>query len=167
MGVSGSGKTTLGEALAARLDLPCLDADDVHPAANVAKMSAGHPLNDDDRWPWLSILCTAMNEAARSDGGIITACSALKRRYRDFIRSHLAYPVQFILLDGDRATLHQRMQNRPGHYMPPTLLDSQIADLEKPAADEQVLSLSIEHTVDELVMASLSAIQSATKETHP
>jgi len=150
MGVSGSGKSTLGIALAQHLHLPFLDADNFHPAANVDKMSRAIPLTDEDRWPWLLSLCQAVNQEVGTAGGAVATCSALKRRYRDFIRTHIKHPLVFVLLDGTRETLLKRMQQRNDHYMPPSLLDSQLADLERPAADEPSLTFSIAKGVDEL-----------------
>ena len=150
MGVSGSGKSTVGTELAGRLGLPFLDADDFHPATNVAKMSQGIPLTDEDRWPWLESLGRAMRNANVETGGVVATCSALKRAYRDHLRNHIGVPVIFVLLDGDRKTLYARMQTRKNHYMPPSLLDSQLADLERPGPDEPVITVSIEKTVAQI-----------------
>ncbi|WP_221238262.1 gluconokinase [Roseospira visakhapatnamensis] len=158
MGVSGSGKSTVGAALAARLDVPFLDADDYHPPASVDKMSRGIPLTDGDRWPWLDALGTAMRARADAVGGVIAGCSALKRAYRQRLRDTLEVPVVFVVLDGGRETLLARMTARPDHYMPPSLLDSQRADLERPTDDEPAVSLSIEQDVDTLVTEALAAL---------
>jgi gluconokinase len=131
MGVSGCGKTTIGRALAGALRWPFLDADDFHPAANVAAMRAGIPLTDDDRRPWLDRLAaelTAIN--ARGDSAVL-GCSALKQAYRDRLAS--AGDVRIVYLKGDRKTIEPRLAARAGHYMPPTLLTSQFAALEEPA----------------------------------
>jgi len=133
MGVSGSGKSTVGEALAAHLGLPFADADALHPATNVAKMAAGEPLTDHDRWPWLAAVGKAV--AAASNTGIVMACSALKRSYREAIRAE-APGVHFIELDASRAVLENRMTHRVGHFMPASLLDSQLDTLEPLQADE-------------------------------
>lgn len=135
MGVSGSGKSTVGEALAERLELPFTDADDLHPAANVDKMSAGQPLTDDDRWPWLAVVGQTLALAAHS--GLVVACSALKRSYRDAIRRE-APSVLFVHLTGSRELLTQRIGRRENHFMPASLLDSQLADLEPLAEGEGV-----------------------------
>jgi gluconokinase len=151
MGVSGSGKSTVGAALAARQGLPFLDADDFHPASNVAKMSRGIPLTDRDRWPWLAALGAAMREQAGWSGGVVAACSALKRKYRERLVEQVGQPVRYLLLDGDRETLLERVRRRQDHYMPASLLDSQLADLERPDADEPVWTVSIDDGVDAIV----------------
>ena len=135
MGVSGSGKSTVGALLAERLGVPFLDADDLHPITNVDKMSQGVPLTDDDRWPWLAKVGAAMAEA--SGTGIVVACSALKRSYRDAIRDRAPSAV-FVHLHGERELLAQRLGLRVGHFMPGSLLDSQLATLEPPGDDEGV-----------------------------
>lgn len=135
MGVSGSGKSTVGEYLAAELGVPFADADDLHPAANVAKMAAGHPLTDEDREPWLGLVGAEL--AAARGTGLVMACSALTRRYRDLIRAEAPETV-FAYLHGSRELLAERMGARQGHFMPTTLLDSQLATLEEPGDDEGV-----------------------------
>ena len=132
MGVTGSGKTTVGERLAADLGWEFLDADDFHPPANKAKMHAGIPLTDEDRWPWLAALHDALARALAEGRGTVLACSALKESYRAALSDRLA-GVRFVLLDGDRALLQARLANRPGHFMNPALLESQIETLERPA----------------------------------
>lgn len=131
MGPSGSGKTAVGAALAVDLAVGFVDADDLHPAANVAKMSAGMPLGDADRWPWLDVVAEALRDLP---GGGVVACSALARRYRDRIRATLPEAV-FVELTVDRDELDERMRARE-HFMPPALLDSQLAALEHLAPDE-------------------------------
>jgi gluconokinase len=141
MGVSGSGKTTVGKALAAELGVPFMDADDLHPAANVAKMAAGHPLTDDDRWPWLARVGRELAEAKNT--GLVIACSALKRAYRAAILS--AEPrARFVDLEGSRDLLASRMAHREGHFMPLSLLDSQLATLEPLAATEPGVAVSLD-----------------------
>src|SRR3954469_16372143 len=132
MGVSGSGKSTVGAALAQRLRVPFADADDFHPAANIAKMTAGHPLDDHDRHPWLEAIGRWLAE--HPDGGVMS-CSALKRRYRDQLRHH-AGTVVFLLLHGTPEVIRTRQASRPGHFMPASLLSSQFATLEILAPDE-------------------------------
>ncbi len=159
MGVAGSGKTSVGEALAARYGVPFRDADEFHPPANIAKMSAGTPLNDDDRWPWLDAIGAAIHDA--EPNGIVVACSALKRIYRERILKAAGRPVQFVFLDGSLATLRSRIGNRRGHFMPPSLLDSQLATLERPAADEPVVTVSVEPPLDAVVDAATKALSLA------
>lgn len=155
MGVAGSGKTTVGERLGARLGVPFRDADEFHPAANIAKMSAGTPLGDGDRWPWLDAIGAAIKT---SEGGIVVACSALKRVYRDRIIKAAGRPVTFVHLDGSRATLAARLGGRRGHFMPASLLDSQLATLEMPAADEPAFTVSVEAPVDNVVAAIVARL---------
>jgi gluconokinase len=140
MGVSGSGKSTVGGVLAGRLGWPLAEGDDFHPAENVAKMAAGHPLDDNDRGPWLARIREWM-DAQESEGrsGIVT-CSALKRRYRDVLRDG---EVTFVYLHGTREQLLARLTARQGHFMPASLLDSQLADLEPPGPDERAIRVDI------------------------
>ncbi|OXM68287.1 MULTISPECIES: gluconokinase [Amycolatopsis] len=133
MGVAGSGKTTVGSALAERLGVEYAEADAFHPPANIEKMSSGHPLNDDDRWPWLHAIAAWIAEHQRT-GGVVSS-SALKRRYRDVLRT--GGNVWFLHLDGPRDVLAERMRGRTGHFMPVSLLDSQLADLEPLETDER------------------------------
>ena len=130
MGVAGCGNTAVGEALATRLNIPYRDGDDLHSATNVAKMRAGTSLTDADRWPWLDAVAATL----RDDAPVIVGCSALKRSYRDRIRT--AGRVLFIHLSGSHDLIAARMAQRTGHYMPLTLLDSQFAALEPPGPDE-------------------------------
>lgn len=141
MGVSGSGKSTLGVLLADALGCPFLEGDDFHAAAAVAKMRGGEALTDADRWPWLDRLGAALGQEAATHGGAVAACSALRRCYRDRLRRAAGGAVRFILLDAPRPELARRLAVRPGHYMPASLLDSQLETLERPAADEAVLAL--------------------------
>ncbi len=157
MGVSGSGKTTIGETLAPRLGLPFRDADEFHPPANVAKMASGIPLDDDDRWPWLDAIGAAIHAAGSS--GIVVTCSALKRIYRDRIRTAAGLPVRFVHLDVSRATLEKRLASRRGHFFPPSLLDSQLATLEPPTADENAIVVPAEGSVDAVSKAVLAALR--------
>jgi gluconokinase len=140
MGVSGSGKSTVAGILAGQLGWDLEEGDDLHPPANVAKMSAGTPLTDQDRWPWLDKVAEWITEhTAAGLPGIIT-CSALKRIYRDRMRGD---HVIFVHLTGDRDTINQRISARQDHFMPPALLDTQIATLEAPAPDENVLEVNL------------------------
>ncbi len=141
MGVSGSGKSTVGIALAAACGWPFVDADDLHSPANKAKMAAHHPLTDEDRAGWLAAVRRQMDAWAAAGTSGVIACSALKRRYRDVLRDG-AGPVRFVYLDIPREILAARLLHRHGHFMPPDLLDSQLATLEPPAPDEQAITVS-------------------------
>lgn len=149
MGVSGSGKSTIGAALAQRLGVPFVDADDLHPASNIAKMSRGEPLDDADRWPWLETIGQWL--AAHPDGGVVS-CSALKRIYRDQLRGH-ARGLVFVHLHGDREVIERRQASRPGHFMPASLLSSQFATLEPLAPDEDGVVIDVDQSVDQIVQA--------------
>jgi len=151
MGVSGSGKTTVGAKLARALRLAFLEGDDLHPAQNVERMAAGIPLTDDDRRPWLLAIAGRLRDARRAGVGLVVACSALKRSYRDLLRSVGAADVRFVYLKGTRAILAERLANRRGHFMPPALLDSQAATLEEPAPDEHTWVCDIRETPDAIV----------------
>lgn len=141
MGVSGSGKSTLGAALAEALGCVFLEGDAFHSAEAVVKMRDGTPLTDADRWPWLDRIAAAANASIDSCGIAVAACSALRLVYRDRLRAGIRGPVQFVFPDVDRAQLLVRMSSRPGHFMPTSLLDSQLATLERPLAAEGVLTL--------------------------
>lgn len=150
MGVSGAGKSTIAELLAERLALRYVDADDLHPRSNLEKMAAGVPLTDDDRWPWLALVGDAL--AAASATGLVIACSALKRAYRDAIRDR-APQAQFVLLDGSRELLHARLAKRGGHFMPLSLLDSQLATLEHLGSDEPGMTVDVDRSPEMIVEA--------------
>ncbi|GAA1140148.1 gluconokinase [Nocardioides aquiterrae] len=153
MGVSGSGKSTVGAALAQRLRVPYADADDLHPPANIAKMSAGHALDDDDRYPWLEAVGGWL--ADHPDGGVMS-CSALKRTYRDQLRRH-APDVRFLLLEGSMEVIARRQASRPGHFMPASLLQSQFATLEALEPDEDGVVVDVDQSVDAIVQGYLDA----------
>jgi gluconokinase len=161
MGVSGSGKSTLGAVLARALDCPFLDGDDFHHAAAIAKMSAGQPLTDDDRWPWLDRLGRAMGQALSSGGTAVAACSALRRGYRDRLRAAIAAPTRFVLLDASPDELQRRLDQRVGHYMPASLLHSQLATLERPGADEAALLLAAVASPQQLRDATLAWLEAS------
>ena len=157
MGVSGSGKTTIGAALAQRLRVPFADADDFHPQANVDKMSAGIPLTDDDREPWLATIATWLAEHAASGG--VASCSALKRSYRQILAA-AAPQVFFVHLHGDPEVIAARVAGRPGHFMPAALVDSQFATLEPLEPGERGAVLDVDQPVDDLVTQSLTLLDS-------
>jgi gluconokinase len=150
MGVSGSGKSTIGEALAGRLGWPFEDGDRFHPAANVAKMSAGHPLTDEDRRPWLQAIADEIDRVCEAGERAVIACSALKRAYRDIL-VHGRDDVRIVFLDGKRELIAARLAARKGHFMPPGLLESQFGTLEPPTADENPLTVSIDAPVETIV----------------
>ena len=150
MGVSGSGKSTVGAALAQRLRVPFADADDFHPPANIAKMTAGEALDDDDRGPWLEAIGKWLDAHAASGG--VMSCSALKRKYRDQLRQH-AHEVEFVHLHGSREVIARRQASRPGHFMPASLLDSQFATLEPLAPDERGQVVDVDQGIDAIVQA--------------
>ncbi len=162
MGVSGSGKSTLAALLADRLGCPLIEGDEFHSAANVAKMAAGHPLDDADRWPWLDRVGLAVGAAAQR-GIAVAACSALKRRYRERLQAASDVPLLFVLLDTGADELVRRLTERAGHYMPASLLDSQLATLERPAPGERALTLDAARTPDALCADVLAAIGTATR----
>jgi gluconokinase len=137
MGVSGTGKTTVGKALAVALEWHFIDADDLHPHANVEKMSRNEPLTDADREPWLAVVHARLANAIHADESLVIACSALKRRYREAIAKDL--PVTFVYLAASRAELERRLLQRRGHFATAGLLESQLETLEEPAADEAVI----------------------------
>jgi len=155
MGVSGCGKTTVGGLVARELGVPFLDGDSLHPVENVAKMAAGHPLTDEDRWPWLAIVGREL--AAAGDGGLVLACSALRRTYRDAIREQAPDTI-FLHLNGSKEVLAQRVGGRAGHFMPPALLDSQLATLEPLQDDERGVVVDIAAPVPEVVAGALKGI---------
>jgi gluconokinase len=155
MGVSGSGKSTVGAALAQRLRVPFGDADDFHPAANIAKMTAGHALNDDDRYPWLEAIGEWLAE--HRDGAVMS-CSALKRKYRDQLRRHCP-EVEFMHLSGTPEVIGKRQASRPGHFMPASLLKSQFDTLEPLEADECGAVIDVDQNIDSIVDSYISATQ--------
>jgi gluconokinase len=157
MGVSGSGKTTVGRLLARHLDVPYAEGDDFHPAANVAKMRAGHPLDDEDRRPWLDEIARWL--AGHAEGGGVVACSALKRRYRARLAS-AAPRVFFLHLDGSPELIAARITARQGHFMPPELLRTQLADFEPLGDDETGSAVPIDGTPQETAALARAAVTS-------
>lgn len=151
MGVSGCGKSSVGARLAARLGLPFIEGDVLHPQANVDKMAQGTPLDDDDRWPWLDIIGAEITASLAKGEGIVLSCSALKRVYRERLRNAAGGRLAFVYLHGTPELLASRMGARTGHFMPPALLQSQLATLEVPTGEDGVVTVSIDQPVDEIV----------------
>jgi gluconokinase len=158
MGVAGSGKTTVGRSLASRRGAPYVEGDDLHPAANVAKMSRGEPLTDVDREPWIAALCQRI--ASAGSGDLVVACSGLRRSHRERLRGAGA-DVRFLWLDGPAATLRGRLEAREragGHFMGASMLDSQRAAMEPPGGEPGVVRVGIEPPPDAVVAAAAAAI---------
>ena len=155
MGVSGSGKSTVGAALAQRLRVPFADADDFHPPANIAKMTDGQALNDDDRYPWLEAIGEWLT--AHPAGGVMS-CSALKRKYRDQLRRHCA-EVEFVHLAGTPEVIGRRQASRPGHFMPASLLTSQFQTLEPLQPDERGIVIDVDQNIDSIVETYVTATE--------
>ena len=160
MGVSGSGKTTVGEALARRLGWLFQEGDALHPPENIAKMKAGHPLDDEDRAPWLAAVAAGIDAWRRQGERGVVTCSALKRHYRDIIIGNRR-DVRLIYLAGSRQLIEGRLAGRRGHFMPAHLLDSQFVALEPPAPEEDAITVSIDASLDAIV-AQIAAALSAT-----
>jgi gluconokinase len=157
MGVSGCGKSTVGRQLAQRLHATFLDADDFHLPTNVERMRAGIALTDAERAPWLDALAARLAAAGAADEAVVLACSALKRSYRDALRRG-APALTLVHLTGSPAMLAERITARPGHYMPPTLLPSQLATLEPPGADERAIKLDVAQPTGDLVAALIQKL---------
>ncbi|MCE2688949.1 MAG: gluconokinase [Rubrivivax sp.] len=158
MGVSGCGKTTVGRLLARHLEVPFIEGDELHPPRNVELMAAGIALTDEDRAGWLDAVAA---ELARRPEGAVASCSALRRRYRDRLRC-VVPALRFVHLRGDRAVLEERLAQRRGHYMPPTLLESQLQTLEPPSADEQPLELDITEPAEALARRAAQSLGALT-----
>lgn len=151
MGVTGCGKTTVGEALAAHFKVAFTEGDKLHSPANIAKMSSGTPLTDEDRSPWLATI----GEKLRGTEGHVASCSALKKAYREAIATAAQRPVIFVHLHGSRAVLQARANARKGHFMPPSLLDSQLATLETPTDDETAITIDIDQSPESIVSVAV------------
>jgi gluconokinase len=148
-GVSGAGKTTIGKLLAQELGWRFYEADDFHSQANIDKLRRGIPLTDDDRWPWLEKLRQLIKRSLEAGENAVLACSALKRAYRE--RLHVSDEVKFVFLHGDYAIIEKQLRQRRGHFMNPELLRSQFADLEEPKPDEDVITVELGRTPEEIV----------------
>lgn len=161
MGVSGCGKSSVGRAIAEASGWQFIEGDDLHPAANRAKMTSGTPLDDADRWPWLDAIADAARTAEAQATSVVVACSALKRSYRERL-ARAGDAVTFVHLDGDRDTILRRMQARADHFMPPALLDSQLATLQPPTAGERAIRIAITAPVAEIARQAIQLLE----ETH-
>ncbi|MGR9223705.1 gluconokinase [Rhizobium leguminosarum] len=158
MGVSGCGKSSVGEKLAEALHLVFVEGDALHPTANVEKMSRGIPLTDEDRMPWLDRIGEDMKASLEKSEGIIVSCSALKRIYRDRLRAAAGGNLFFVYLEGSRALLMKRMGERKGHFMPVSLLDSQLATLEVPTGEPGVVTVDIDDTIEGIAATALKGL---------
>jgi gluconokinase len=158
MGVSGAGKSTVGRAIADAMGWDFAEGDDFHPAANVEKMASGHPLTDDDRWPWLRTIGDWLSAHESAGTSAVVTCSALRRRYRDLLREGRP-DVRFCHVEADSAVLQERLERRQGHYMPPSLLPSQLATLEPLEPDEPGVSVSVVGDPDENIRHALAALE--------
>ena len=158
MGVSGAGKSTVGRIVAERLSCPFRDADSFHPPANIAKMSRGEPLADDDRWPWLHAIAAWIAEHRAAGTTCVVTCSALKRIYRDIVTNKQSGDVRLVFLEGDFDVIEARLKARKGHFMPPALLQSQFAALEQPDADEHALRMSVDAAPEEIAARVLEQL---------
>ncbi len=156
MGVSGSGKSTLAQALARRWAVPYVEGDHLHSQDSIDKMAAGIPLTDDDRWPWLDRVGAAIVASRSSNGGTVASCSALRLVYRERLRQAVGPSLRFVLIELPRSVLESRMAERPGHFMPTTLLDSQLRTLERPANEADVLTVDGQQSLD-TIMDTVSA----------
>jgi gluconokinase len=152
MGVSGAGKSSVGSAIANALALPFIEGDVLHPQSNVQKMASGIPLTDEDRWPWLDKIGA---ELATAEQGIVVSCSALRKIYRDRLRRAADGPLAFIFLDGSLEVLRDHMGKRTGHFMPLSMLDSQLATLEPPTGEPLVLRQDVAEPVAQIVQTSV------------
>jgi gluconokinase len=158
MGVSGSGKTSIAEAIAGRLVLHFVEGDALHPVANVEKMSHGIPLTDDDRMPWLDRIGAEITAAFERGEGIVVSCSALKRVYRDRLRREAGGSLAFVYLEGSRELLTKRMGERKGHFMPTSLLESQLQTLQAPTGEPGVVTVDIDDSIDGIVDAAVQGL---------
>jgi len=160
MGVSGAGKSTVGRLIAARLDCPFRDADSFHPPANIAKMSRGQPLTDDDRWPWLAAIAAWIGEHRAAHTTCVVTCSALKRIYRDTVTDKQSADVRLVYLTGDFDLIDARLKARTGHFMPPGLLRSQFDALEEPGAEERAITVPIDAAPEEIATEAIKELVS-------
>lgn len=158
MGVSGCGKTQVGEQLARRIGARFVEGDSLHPPANVAKMAAGTPLEDSDRWPWLDVIGAEIAAARAGGERLVVSCSALKRVYRERLRAAAGGALAFVHLQGTPELLERRMATRKGHFMPASLLQSQLRTLEPPAGEPLTVTVDIDAAPDDIVRAALDGL---------
>jgi len=158
MGVSGAGKSTVGRLIAARLDCPFRDADSFHPPANIAKMSRGEPLTDEDRWPWLAAIAAWIGEHRAARTTCVVTCSALKRIYRDIVTERQSADVRLVYLTGVFDLIDARLKARTGHFMPPGLLRSQFDALEEPGTDEHAITVPIDATPEDIASRAMEKL---------
>jgi gluconokinase len=159
MGVSGCGKSSVGERLAAHFGLTYVEGDALHPAGNVAKMAAGTPLSDEDRWPWLDRIGAEMASHRQEGRPIVVSCSALKKIYRDHLRQAVGGKLDFVFLEGSFEVLSARMAARKGHFMPVSLLESQMKTLEPPTGEPGVVTVNIGGSKEDTVIAAIKAVE--------
>jgi carbohydrate kinase (thermoresistant glucokinase family) len=157
MGVCGCGKTSVGRTIAARMGWEFIEGDELHPETNRTKMASGTPLTDADRWPWLDRIATEMRAIDRAGGSAVVACSALRKAYRDRLRNSGA-EMRFLHLTGDIRLIRERMEGRSGHFMPPGLLDSQLATLEPAQPGEDIRNVEITGDVDDIANAAIAEL---------
>lgn len=158
MGVSGCGKSSVGEAIAEAFSTDFIEGDALHPPENIAKMSAGTPLTDEDRWPWLDAVGKALQKGSADGHAVVVSCSALKKAYRDHLRKAAGGRLAFVFLTGARAVLESRMGHRTGHFMPTSLLDSQFRTLEPPTGEDLVVTIDIDRPLDAVIAAALEGL---------
>jgi len=159
MGVSASGKSVVGMRLARTIGACFVEGDDLHPPENIAKMVGGSPLSDDDRWPWLDKVHGKIIGCLEAERSVVVSCSALRRSYRDRLRKGLACRLQFVFLDGPRELLEKRIARRSTHFMPASLLASQLATLERPLDENDVIVVSIDQSVDAIVEDAMKGLE--------
>ena len=161
MGVSGAGKSTVGKLIAAALECPFRDADSFHPPANIAKMSRGEPLTDDDRWPWLQAIAAWIAEHRAAGTTCVVTCSALKRVYRDIVTTGQSADVRLVYLKGSFGLIEARLAARTDHFMPPALLRSQFDALQEPGADERAIAIPIDATPEAIASQTIAALKTS------
>ncbi|SES44038.1 gluconate kinase, SKI family [Rhizobium sp. NFR03] len=158
MGVSGCGKSSVGEGIAAAFTTDFIEGDALHPPENIAKMSDGTPLTDEDRWPWLDAVGKVLQEGSTAGHAVVVSCSALKKVYRDHLRKAAGGRLAFVYLTGTRAVLESRMGHRTGHFMPTSLLDSQLKTLEPPTGEDLVVTVDIDRPLEAVIAAALEGL---------